>query len=133
MTSGVNPMPIELQLDQGNRSCLVKIDGNFDVSLSSELLPVSRDIPTSVRDISIDLMDTQSLDATAIANLVMLYSGLGTNRTIRIVNCSVRVARVLTISGVSRLMTVYLRDMQPVEYSTIKGRIQDRHLNTVIA
>ena len=67
-------MQIITQLDLGKQTCMIKIQGAFDVSLSSELLPVFRKLPLTVREVMFDLLRTTSLDATAIANLVMFYS-----------------------------------------------------------
>ncbi len=95
------------QSNDGNQVTIF-IQGRFDFSSHQEFRAAYEKLPKTPTHIRVDLQETTYLDSSALGMLLLLrdYAG-GDKADIEIVNCSVDVKKILTISNFEQLFTIH--------------------------
>lgn|SRR5690606_37017153 len=83
------------------------IQGRFDFSSHQEFRAAYEQLPKTPQIFRVDLQGTSYLDSSALGMLLLLRDHAGGDKAnIEIVNCSVDVKKILTISNFEQLFTI---------------------------
>lgn len=84
------------------------IQGRFDFSSHQEFRAAYEKLPKTPQIFRVDLQGTSYLDSSALGMLLLLRDHAGGDKAnIEIVNCSVDVKKILTISNFEQLFTIH--------------------------
>lgn len=100
-------MAINSSISSDGGELTISVQGRFDFSAHQDFRRSYESLDESPGSYSVDMSETTYLDSSALGMLLLLrdHAG-GDTSTVRIVNCSPDVKKILTISNFEQLFTI---------------------------
>lgn len=100
-------MSISSNMSSDGRELTICIQGRFDFSAHQDFRGAYETLSAKPQAFLVDMNDTTYLDSSALGMLLLLrdHAG-GDTATIKILNCSPDVKKILTISNFEQLFTI---------------------------
>jgi len=100
-------MSISSNMSNDGSELTICIQGRFDFSAHQDFRGAYEALPQKPQTFLVDMNDTTYLDSSALGMLLLLrdHAG-GDTATIKILNCSPDVKKILTISNFEQLFTI---------------------------
>lgn len=93
-------------LSDDNRTLTIRIIGHFNYKIAKEFHASYSNTFTSNLDYLIDLRLTKHVDSSALGMPICMYKALPCDSTVSIINCSLRVKKILSCSGLSKIFDI---------------------------
>lgn len=92
-------MALETQLSADEKSFTIKMDEKFDFGKVQDFRQSYTDMPDSVKQIEVNLSETEYMDSSALGMLLNMQKTLKDSvSTFKITHCRPQVLKILTIS-----------------------------------
>lgn len=100
-------MSINSSISTDGAELVIAIEGRFDFSAHQDFRRCYEDLSAAPQSYCVDMRDTTYLDSSALGMLLLLrdHAG-GDSSSVKIVNCSPDVKKILTISNFEQLFTI---------------------------
>ena len=100
-------MSVKKQVKENSKKIEISIDGRFDFSLHQHFRDAYVNCKENGQVFTLNLSTTSYMDSSALGMLLLLRDHAGGNTaSIKILNCSPDVKKILTISNFEQLFTI---------------------------
>lgn len=100
-------MTIETRLKDQEQILVIRVDSRFDYGKVQEFRDAYAELPYSVKEVQVDLAETEYMDSSALGMLLNMQKSLSEReRVYKIINCRPQVARILAISRFDKKFSI---------------------------
>jgi anti-anti-sigma factor len=106
MESEEAPMSLSLRHDATDKRTVISIKGPFTLALRTAFLDAIGSLSSDLREIVVDLTETELLDASALGMLIMLRQKHPATDKVIMLSPDSPIAQHLEVAGLSRLFAI---------------------------